>query len=115
MSGKALPEGWVGRASGGYRGSVRRRRRACAAESQTLWGRAGLGGTIFVGAIFVDATLAGVILAGAIFVVEDASTMESLSWESLSCLVGSILAWRSSAESGSVEAGFMRKMTLPFS
>ena len=116
-----LPERWSARASGGYRGSVRRSRRACAGESQTLWGGAVFAGTIFVvdavfvDSIFVDATLAGVILAGAILVVENASTMESLSRELLSCLVGSVFAWRLFAESGWVEGDFMRKMTLPFS
>src|ERR1700674_1261743 len=96
-----LPARWVARAEGGYWGSVRRRRRvsACAGESQTL----GAGASLFV------AMLAGASFVVAILVVDDASTTESLS-----CLVESGLAWRF-ARSGFAAAGFMRKMTLPFS
>src|ERR1700676_4589985 len=102
-----LPARCAARASRGYWGSVRRRRRvsACAGDSQTLWAGASLVAAIFVGAIFVRAVLGGTIL-----VVDDASTTESLS-----CLVESGLAWRFFAWSGFAGAGFMRKMTLPFS
>src|SRR5467141_3560990 len=92
-----LPVRCAARASRGYWGSVRLRRRAsaCAGDSQTLWA-----GAILVVAIFV----------GAILVVDDASTTESLSW-----LVESGLVWRRFARSSFAGAGFMRKITLPFS
>ena len=83
---------------------MRRRVSACAGDSQTIWD-----GTILVGASFVVVSLAGAGLAGASFVVailvvDDASTTESMSF-----LVESGLAGRFAG------AGFMRKMTLPFS
>src|ERR1700682_6491641 len=101
-----LPARWVARADGGYWGSVRRRRRvsACAGESQTLWA-----GGRFVVSIFAVGLFVGASFVVAILVVDDASTTESLS-----CLVESGLAWRF-AWSGFAGAGFMRKMTLPFS
>ena len=85
------PARCAARASRGYWGSARLRRRvsACAGDSQTIWD-----GTILVGASFVVAIL----------VVDDASTTESMSF-----LVESGLAGRFAG------AGFMRKMTLPFS
>src|SRR5882762_180510 len=106
-----LPARWVARAEGGYWGSVRRRRRvsACAGESQTLWAGASLVIAIFVVAIFVVVIFVGASFVVAILVVDDASTTESLS-----CLVESGLAWRF-AWSGFAGAGFIRKMTLPFS
>ena len=78
---------------------MRRRVSACAGDSQTIWD-----GTILVGAIFVVASFVGASFVVAILVVDDASTTESLSF-----LVESGLAGRF------VGAGFMRKMTLPFS
>lgn len=77
-----LPERWAAMASGGYPGSVRLRRRVAASSGSSL--------TLWVGAILVPVIL----------VVDDASTMESLSYF---------------VELGLVESGFMRKMILPFS
>ena len=78
---------------------MRRRVSACAGDSQTIWD-----GTILAGAIFVVASLVGASFVVVILVVDDASTTESLSF-----LAESGLARRFAG------AGFMRKMTLPFS
>ena len=107
-----LPARWLARAAGGYWGSVRRRRRisACAGDSQTLWDEAVFVVATFVGASFVVASFVVPTFVVSILVVDDASTTESLS-----CRVESGLAWRCFVWSGFAGAGFMRKMTLPFS
>ena len=82
----------------------RRRVPACAGDSQTLWDEAGFVVAVFVVASFVGVSFVVASFVVAILVVDDASTTESLS-----CRAEAGLAWRF------LGAGFMRKMTLPFS